>query len=68
MATKSNEPVTVSVTWEDQKKICTFGRLYKRRKDLAEDEAELKKRLVCANGPRSPKYEKKTILVKHLDH
>eukprot|EP01061_Rhynchopus_euleeides_P025116 TRINITY_DN40511_c0_g1_i1.p2 TRINITY_DN40511_c0_g1~~TRINITY_DN40511_c0_g1_i1.p2 ORF type:complete len:130 (+),score=55.87 TRINITY_DN40511_c0_g1_i1:52-441(+) len=45
MATRENEPTTVSVTWEDQKKICTFGRLYQRQKDLNEDEGILKQRL-----------------------
>lgn len=33
MATKPNE-VPVDVTWEDQKRICTFSRLHKKIKHL----------------------------------
>eukprot|EP01062_Namystynia_karyoxenos_P074956 TRINITY_DN72064_c0_g1_i1.p1 TRINITY_DN72064_c0_g1~~TRINITY_DN72064_c0_g1_i1.p1 ORF type:complete len:125 (+),score=59.27 TRINITY_DN72064_c0_g1_i1:72-446(+) len=41
------EPAQVNVTWEDQKKICTFGRLHQRaleiRGDITEKEGDIEK-------------------------
>ena len=45
----SNQPVNVDVTWEDQKKICLFGRLNQRVQDLKR-QIEAKKELVEALG------------------
>eukprot|EP00754_Rhynchopus_humris_P043378 Rhum_TRINITY_DN3183_c0_g1::Rhum_TRINITY_DN3183_c0_g1_i1::g.9889::m.9889/K09550/PFDN4; prefoldin subunit 4 len=45
MATKQNEPTAITVSWEDQKRICNFGRLFKRQKELKEDVEALKQRL-----------------------
>eukprot|EP01063_Lacrimia_lanifica_P040805 TRINITY_DN9390_c0_g1_i1.p1 TRINITY_DN9390_c0_g1~~TRINITY_DN9390_c0_g1_i1.p1 ORF type:complete len:130 (+),score=74.94 TRINITY_DN9390_c0_g1_i1:57-446(+) len=45
MASKENEPVVVNVTWEDQKRICNFGRLHKRQVDVKDEIELLKTRL-----------------------
>eukprot|EP01064_Diplonema_japonicum_P020695 TRINITY_DN30281_c0_g1_i1.p1 TRINITY_DN30281_c0_g1~~TRINITY_DN30281_c0_g1_i1.p1 ORF type:complete len:143 (+),score=41.14 TRINITY_DN30281_c0_g1_i1:42-431(+) len=45
MASKDNEPAVVSVTWDDQKKICNFGRLHKRELEVKEEVALLNQRL-----------------------
>ena len=47
MASKENEPSNITVTWEDQKKICRFHRLHKRECEVDDDLAILKQRVVC---------------------
>eukprot|EP01060_Flectonema_neradi_P005091 TRINITY_DN1337_c0_g1_i1.p1 TRINITY_DN1337_c0_g1~~TRINITY_DN1337_c0_g1_i1.p1 ORF type:complete len:132 (+),score=39.15 TRINITY_DN1337_c0_g1_i1:54-449(+) len=45
MASRDNEPANITVTWEDQKKICRFHRLHKRECEVDDDLALLKQRV-----------------------